>query len=617
MRGQPVPRAAPGLRAPRREPHRGLPRAAALPSAGAAGRGLGRLRGGLGAARDARRRRCRAAARARRAADRAPLGLPPRRPLARRAPRSSARSRGRPRAARPRLRHGRPALAAARGGSGSLELVGAARRAATSCSATTTSTKLRDPFSSRAEPARGSAARRCSATSRSTLELRGRRVQVVGVDPDDPWTARRRAAASVDPDADLRILLCHFPGRSTACPAGRVRPRPRRPPPRRPDLLPSPGGKLRLAHLAARYPQGVYERGAPALHVSAGLGTTFVPFRFFARPEATELVLRCGDGTEGDSHSPPTSSPLRGRRRAREVAGVTALTGAGGVEVDDGRRSSSSSRVDWGASSRRSARRAAPRRRLPRADGRRAAAAVDVVVDESARRAVSVVAPPLAGLTAHARDGAVRLPRLRLVAVPRGATRRQASVDRGGRGRLGRLGTVVLRRRRPRARVDAVRAGASSSRVRRSCRPGRRRTTRSSSRAPTSSTSRRRGCCSRSSWPRSARLATAARARRGVRVPVRRGRVLVRAVPRPQDGVPAGLPRRLRLPPVRAAAASSSRGSSSAGCSRLREGTAREGAARRQGGVRACAPFPRQARGSHRLYRSTLQKSLVMQEFLG
>jgi predicted MPP superfamily phosphohydrolase len=27
------------------------------------------------------------------------------------------------------------------------------------------------------------------------------------------------------------------------------------------------------------------------MHVSPGLGTTFVPFRFFARPEATELVL--------------------------------------------------------------------------------------------------------------------------------------------------------------------------------------------------------------------------------------------------------------------------------------------------------------------------------------
>jgi predicted MPP superfamily phosphohydrolase len=28
------------------------------------------------------------------------------------------------------------------------------------------------------------------------------------------------------------------------------------------------------------------------LHVSPGLGTTFVPFRFAARPEATELSLR-------------------------------------------------------------------------------------------------------------------------------------------------------------------------------------------------------------------------------------------------------------------------------------------------------------------------------------
>jgi predicted MPP superfamily phosphohydrolase len=28
------------------------------------------------------------------------------------------------------------------------------------------------------------------------------------------------------------------------------------------------------------------------LHLSAGLGTTFVPFRFLARPEATELLLQ-------------------------------------------------------------------------------------------------------------------------------------------------------------------------------------------------------------------------------------------------------------------------------------------------------------------------------------
>jgi predicted MPP superfamily phosphohydrolase len=27
------------------------------------------------------------------------------------------------------------------------------------------------------------------------------------------------------------------------------------------------------------------------MHISPGTGTTFVPFRFFARPEVTELVL--------------------------------------------------------------------------------------------------------------------------------------------------------------------------------------------------------------------------------------------------------------------------------------------------------------------------------------
>jgi predicted MPP superfamily phosphohydrolase len=60
-------------------------------------------------------------------------------------------------------------------------------------------------------------------------------------------------------------------------------------------VLPYGFGKLLLAHPGARYPEGVFERAGTILHVSPGLGTTFVPFRFFARPEATELVLRCGD----------------------------------------------------------------------------------------------------------------------------------------------------------------------------------------------------------------------------------------------------------------------------------------------------------------------------------
>ena len=59
-------------------------------------------------------------------------------------------------------------------------------------------------------------------------------------------------------------------------------------------VLPYGFGKLLLAHPGAKYPEGVFERKGTTMHVSPGLGTTFVPFRFFARPEATELVLKCG-----------------------------------------------------------------------------------------------------------------------------------------------------------------------------------------------------------------------------------------------------------------------------------------------------------------------------------
>ena len=59
-------------------------------------------------------------------------------------------------------------------------------------------------------------------------------------------------------------------------------------------VLPWVTGRLHLAHPKARYTQGVYRRPGGVLHVSPGLGTTFVPFRFFARPEATELVLASG-----------------------------------------------------------------------------------------------------------------------------------------------------------------------------------------------------------------------------------------------------------------------------------------------------------------------------------
>ena len=157
---------------------------------------------------------------------------------------------------------------------------------------------------------------------------------------------------------------------------------------------------------------------------------------------------------------------------------------------------------------------------------------------------------------ADARDGALGLPRVHLVAVARAAHDRQGPVDGAGRARLRRVRHRLLRRRRARARVDAVRAGAAS-RARRSCPAGRGPTTRCSSPAPTWSTRRARGCCSRSSSRRSARRATAARGLEAFSYRYREGESATSASGA-QDGVPAGLPRRLRLPRVRAAGRSGS-----------------------------------------------------------
>jgi uncharacterized protein len=125
------------------------------------------------------------------------------------------------------------------------------------------------------------------------IELRGRRVWVAGTDP----RLIVHGETKLDPnalsrEADFRILLCHYPrvfdrlepGSFELVLAGHMH-----------DgqiAVPYPGGKVRLAHLGARYQRGVYRSAAGAMHVSPGLGTTFVPFRFAARPEATELVLR-------------------------------------------------------------------------------------------------------------------------------------------------------------------------------------------------------------------------------------------------------------------------------------------------------------------------------------
>jgi uncharacterized protein len=150
----------------------------------------------------------------------------------------------------------------------------------------------RDPFS---EPTgmRDLGPVRLLSDEAEAIELRGKRVHVAGSDPRARWSRRRKRPAELAAgDADLSILLCHYPQAVDDLPEGAF------------DLVlaghmhdgqisvPLPGRKLRLAHPTARYTSGLYRRPGGVLHVSPGLGTTFVPFRFFSRPEATELVLR-------------------------------------------------------------------------------------------------------------------------------------------------------------------------------------------------------------------------------------------------------------------------------------------------------------------------------------
>jgi hypothetical protein len=117
-------------------------------------------------------------------------------------------------------------------------------------------------------------------------------VQIVGVDPRTYARREARPAELADPSAALRILLCHFPGIVRRVPAeafhlvlsghlhaGQI-------------AIPLPGRKIRLAHPRVRHAEGLFREGSTVQHVSPGVGTTFVPFRLFARPEVTELVVR-------------------------------------------------------------------------------------------------------------------------------------------------------------------------------------------------------------------------------------------------------------------------------------------------------------------------------------
>ena len=148
----------------------------------------------------------------------------------------------------------------------------------------------RDPFSRPVELGRLAHGTLLSDDS-VQVDLHGRSIELAGVDPRS-WIDNRPSSFPA-PAADLRILLCHFPraldrveaGRWHLILAGHLH--------AGQIVLPYGLGKLLLAHPTSRYFAGLYRRDGTAMHISPGLGTTFLPFRFSARPEATELVLRC------------------------------------------------------------------------------------------------------------------------------------------------------------------------------------------------------------------------------------------------------------------------------------------------------------------------------------
>jgi predicted MPP superfamily phosphohydrolase len=150
----------------------------------------------------------------------------------------------------------------------------------------------RDPFSRKAELDDLADLAVLLRDESTTFERDGAVAQLVGVDAESYPRGEARPWELVDGAAGLRILLCHFPGIARRLPegafhlvlaghlhAGQI-------------SLPVPGRRVTLAHPRARYVAGLYDTPGGVMHVSPGLGTTFVPFRFFSRPEVTEIVLR-------------------------------------------------------------------------------------------------------------------------------------------------------------------------------------------------------------------------------------------------------------------------------------------------------------------------------------
>ncbi len=229
------------------------------------------------------------------------------------------------RRARPRLRDRRPALAARRASACS-RLV-ARLEHPTSCSGTTTSPLARSVLASRrARPTLAPATLLSTPRARSRCAAAGR---VAGVDPRTWYRrARSRPLAGVrcgpaDPalprPGDRRharagpfgpVLAGHLHAGQIVMPYGR--------------------GRLLLAHPRARVPDGrLRAAGRTVLHVSPGLGTTFVPFRLL-RPAggdgARPTIVRHGEAKRDLARTSSPATPPTRRSRWRACDGWSGAT---------------------------------------------------------------------------------------------------------------------------------------------------------------------------------------------------------------------------------------------------------------------------------------------------
>ncbi len=157
----------------------------------------------------------------------------------------------------------------------------------------------RDPLSRAGEvPDYAAAGVRLLRDETAVVERDGARIAISGIEPrrqERPSFATPLGAPLLAPwpavDADLHVVLSHYPDLFDEAPAGSR------------DLVlaghlhggqicvPWPSGRLRLSQLGQRYTDGVFRQGGATLHVTRGVGTTFVPFRILARPEVPVLEL--------------------------------------------------------------------------------------------------------------------------------------------------------------------------------------------------------------------------------------------------------------------------------------------------------------------------------------